>query len=242
MADELNLVSDDQRLSGLTGVRSGTAFFQRWVDALTDSSLDGASRLPNWSRRHVVAHVAYNAQALARLVDWAKTGVENPMYASAQARNDEIMQGALLPAGQLRELHLVSLTDLDQAWRATPAEVWQRKVRTGRGNTIALSETLWMRTREVWLHAVDLNNGAEMGEIPREVLRRLLGEITARWRESGVGRDIAMEITDDEGTSLCAVENEQPVRGTLAAVVGWASGRTTSALEAGSHVRNPPWI
>ena len=51
---------------------------------------------PGWSRRHVVAHVGYNARALTRLVEWAKTGIETPMYASADqsGRRDRLRRHA----------------------------------------------------------------------------------------------------------------------------------------------------
>lgn len=86
----------------LTWARRGYAFFARALDALTDAELDAPSLLPGWSRRHVVAHVGYNARALGRLVEWARTGVETPMYPSPQHRDAEIQTGATLPAHALR--------------------------------------------------------------------------------------------------------------------------------------------
>lgn len=87
----MNSVDHDLRL-----VREGTDYFSRRLDALTDADFDGPSLLPGWDRRHVVAHVGYNADALTRLVTWAGTGTETPMYASQQARDDEIDAGATM--------------------------------------------------------------------------------------------------------------------------------------------------
>lgn len=72
----------------------GTAAFEAAVHWLTDSGLTMPSYLPGWSRAHVVAHVARNADALVNLLTWARTGVETPMYASGDQRAREIEEGA----------------------------------------------------------------------------------------------------------------------------------------------------
>src|SRR3954447_4566989 len=46
------------------------------MEQLTDDDLRKPSRLPGWTRAHVVAHLARNADALINLCTWARTGVE----------------------------------------------------------------------------------------------------------------------------------------------------------------------
>lgn len=53
--------------------RLGTDLFTR-AAPLDDAGLDAPSTLPGWSRKHLVAHVAANADALGNLVHWAATG------------------------------------------------------------------------------------------------------------------------------------------------------------------------
>ena len=105
MVARQDLTTDEDLKAQLLLVRRGTAFWSRKVNELTDDELDGPSLLPGWSRRHVLAHVGYNARALTRLVQWANTGVETPMYSSPQARNQEIAYGATLPSRALRHLN-----------------------------------------------------------------------------------------------------------------------------------------
>lgn len=51
-------------------------------------------------------HLHFNAEALRRLVAWARTGEPTPMYTSARHRAFEIEAGAVLPAAQPRaEVH-----------------------------------------------------------------------------------------------------------------------------------------
>ncbi len=71
-----------------------TATFLGTVDTLTDDEFTAPTALPGWTRAHVVAHVHFNALALRRLVSWARTGEETPMYASPSQRAEEIDRGA----------------------------------------------------------------------------------------------------------------------------------------------------
>ncbi|MGH3331970.1 MAG: maleylpyruvate isomerase N-terminal domain-containing protein, partial [Nocardioidaceae bacterium] len=69
--------------TALAWAADGQARFERTVAEYSD--LRGPSRLPDWTRGHVVTHVARNAEGLVRLLAWARTGIETPMYPSIQA-------------------------------------------------------------------------------------------------------------------------------------------------------------
>src|SRR5690606_37927968 len=66
----------------LEWARRGTAYFARVLSQTSDAELRRPSALPGWSKAALVAHVGYNARALTRLCEWARTGVRNPMYSS----------------------------------------------------------------------------------------------------------------------------------------------------------------
>jgi len=117
--------------------RRGTAYFAQRLAELTDDDLDGDSLLDEWTRKHVIAHVAYNAAALCRLMDWAATGLETPMYESPEQRSQEIKQGATLSAAALRNLFDHTVARLDEKWRHLPATAWDTDVRTAQGRTVA---------------------------------------------------------------------------------------------------------
>lgn len=246
MVARQDLTTDEDLEARLLVVRHGTAFWSRKVSELTEEELDGPSLLPGWTRRHLIAHVGYNARGLTRLVQWANTGVETPMYASREARDEEIAHGATLPAPALRHLDEQASASLDVAWRDTPEEAWHHEVRTAQGRTVPLTETVWMRIREVWLHAVDLDNGARFSDLPREVLTRLLGDITGAWAAAGTDPGLRIQVTDapelGELGAGAGKESGSLVRGDLAAVAQWASGRGGHRLEAGADVANPRWL
>jgi maleylpyruvate isomerase len=85
--------------TALVWAADGQARFERAVAECSKlrGALGGPSRLPGWTRGHVVCHVARNAEGLVRLLHWARTGIETPMYPSAEARVADIEAGAGRP-------------------------------------------------------------------------------------------------------------------------------------------------
>src|ERR1044072_8443012 len=110
-------------------VREATERLDLIVSGLDEHTSHQPSRLPGWSRAHVVTHLARNADALVNLLTWARTGVEHPMYASRADRDADIEEGADRLAQVLREdlraasdRFMFAATELPpQAWKATVA-------------------------------------------------------------------------------------------------------------------------
>ena len=227
--------SDHVLLAGLLQARRCTAFFARKLTELSAADLDGYSLLPGWTRRHLVAHVGYNARAVARLVEWAATGVETPMYPSVEVRNHEIDFGATLSPIALRNLFDHSAVHLNVEWRDLPADNWHHKVKTVQGRVVPAEETVWMRTREVWVHAVDLDNGATFKDIPEPVLARLLTDITGAWHARGTDKDLVVEVTGQPSALVfgdITAASPTVVTGALPAITQWATGRGTDGTMA----------
>jgi len=136
--------------------------------------------LPGWTRRHLVAHLAANADALGNLVSWAATGVETPMYASPEERAAGIARGAELSGGQLADWLRRSSAALGDAMAAlTPAQ-WETEIRTAQGRLVPATEIPWLRSREVFVHAVDLGAGVGFADLPGEFLAALIEDIAAK--------------------------------------------------------------
>ena len=240
MPARVDQAHDPAVVADLATARLGTAFFRRALNRVLDDDLDGVSLLPGWTRRHVVAHVGYNARALARLVDWAATGVETPMYDSPEARNEEIEFGATLPPEALRNLVEHSAIDLDVRWRDLASDRWSQIVRTAQGREVPAAETVWMRIREVWLHAVDLDSGARVGQIPADVQERLISDIHRAWVVRPAGRIPSLAATD-RSARWGPPDAASTVSGPLAALTAWATGRLpTAAAEVLRWSGGPP--
>lgn len=204
----------------------GTDYFLRMLDGVTDQEFPGPSLLPDWSRGHVVAHVAANARGLARLTEWALTGVEQQMYESREARNQEIEHHAALRPRELRELSHSDALGLIEKWRAVPEQTWAAEVSPTPGRPRPASAIVWMRTREVWLHAVDLNAGARFADFPTEFVDLLLAEITATWRGRQGGEGVVLAPDDRaSGMAVGAEDGAAVLHGPASALLQWATGR-----------------
>ena len=231
--------------------RRGTAYFSRKLGELRDDEFDAPSLLPGWTRRHLIAHVGYNARAIVRLTEWAETGIEHAMYESAEARWREIEYGATLSPVALRNLSAHAAVHLNVQWRDLADEAWQAEIRTAQGRVVPASVTVWMRTREVWLHAVDLNNGGSYSHFPAELIDHLLADVLSNWR----GRQKTEEIPNfvlspsdrDTARSVGDADAEDAIvlHGSAVALARWATGRGSTGVTAvdGADVPVAPrWI
>jgi len=193
------------------------------LDRLTDAELGEPSALPGWTRRHLLAHIASNAEALGRLVSWAHTGVENRMYASPEQRAVDIEMGARRP--DLRAWVRDSAEMLTRALGDLPAQAWDAKVVTAQGRTVPAREIPWMRQRETHIHAVDLRAGTTFADLPPEFLMALLDDVT-RWRTARPGPALTI-VTPETTHELPGEGPPARVELPLATAAAWLTGRHT---------------
>lgn len=160
----------------LQWARRGTAYFARSLNELADGELDAPSRLPGWSRRHVVAHVGYQARGLARLVEAARNGAAEETLPEPGTGFEDIQFAATLPAHALRHLFKHSEVHLNVEWRDLTEAGWSASVRSLSGETVAIATTPWLRAREIWMRALELDNGGSPADFPRDLLQALRDE------------------------------------------------------------------
>jgi maleylpyruvate isomerase len=218
--------------------RRGTAYFARKLNELRDDELDAPSLLPGWTRRHLVAHVGYNARALTHLTEWARTGVETPMYRDPEQRAREIARGVTLPTRALRHLFDHSAVHLNVEWRDLSSDQWGAQVRTAQGRTVPVSETAWMRAKEVWIHAVDLDNDGSFLDFPSAFVDLVLDDVLAAWTRRSEVADLAVVPTDrpgapDAGRRVYGAGSVE-VSGRAADLARWLTGRGARRLSAPS--------
>ena len=223
-------------------VRAGTAHFRASLDALSDEQLREPSALPDWTRAHVVAHVARNAEALVRLATWARTGVETPMYATPEQRADDIEQSATYSADTLRAEFVTTADGLAAAFQGLTDDQWSATVRSALGREIPAAEVPWMRVREVWLHAVDLDAGARVEDLPAEAVDVLIEDVVTVLSGKNGCPDVLLAPSDRSGTWRLGSDTADLPRVSASATViaGWLTGRVApGALPAPAL---PRWI
>jgi maleylpyruvate isomerase len=226
-------------------MRDGEALVAAAVARLADDDLRAPSRLPDWSRAHVVGHLARNAEALARLAAWARTGVETPMYRDREQRAADIEASAGAPADVLRRELASTAEQLDKALDALDAQQWQAEVRSALGRPIPAAEIPWMRVREVWLHAVDLDAGAQVTDLPAAVVDALLDDVTGTLGARDGGLAARLEPLDRDRVWTLGSGGELVVRGTAADLLGWLTGRGDGAglaADGGALPAAPRWL
>ena len=208
------------------------------VQELTDDELRQPSALPGWTRAHVVAHLARNADALVNLCTWARTGVEMPMYPSREVRDADIERTAAQPADVLRTDLRDAAARLAELAAVLPDDAWNRPIRTMQGRRIAAREIPWMRVKELWVHGVDLDAGLSFADIPTEVLPPLIDDVLAVFAARDQMPDVTLVATDLDrswGSGTARVE------GPVAALAAWLTRSRTDGLT-GDVPALPAWL
>ncbi|TQF03118.1 maleylpyruvate isomerase family mycothiol-dependent enzyme [Kitasatospora acidiphila] len=150
------LAPADLAAATLRDVAESTERLLRTVVELTPEAVAEPSGLPGWTRGHVLAHIARNADSLVNLLETARTGVEIPQYASESAREEAIQQGAPRPpAEQLADLE-ASAERLAQAAAALSPEHWAVQLKHRLGYVFPAYEVPAKRLGELEYHHVDL--------------------------------------------------------------------------------------
>lgn len=134
------------------------------MGTMDDGTVAEPSRLPGWSRGHVLAHLSRNADALANVLQG------RPMYANSETRDADIERDAPRPlAAQLADLRTSGAAFLAAAGTTVD---WSRTVTMRNGVTDSASRVPFRRWIEVELHHVDLGVGYELEDLPDEFVTR----------------------------------------------------------------------
>lgn len=140
-----------------------------------------ASRLPDWTVGHVLAHLVGNAQACTRVIIAAAGGAVSAMYPDGvEGRRADIEAGATLSPERLVMEVRRSIWALESAWAACSAEGWRGRARAFSGE-FAVAEVPLRRWREVEVHHTDLGLGHEPEQWNPDYVKRDLVIFEAMW-------------------------------------------------------------
>jgi maleylpyruvate isomerase len=230
------------RQETLAWFRAGEQHFATTLDALTDADLAAPSLLSGWSRQTVIAHVARNADGLVNLLNWARTGVETPMYPSVEARAAGIETTAEQSPADLRADYAAASARLTAAFAELPDQAWAAPIRTAQGRPVTAEEVPWMRCRENWVHTVDLACGPDFDRVPADVLAALIDDVLAMWSRRGTAPDLALVATD--AGRRWGDQAAVTVTGPLPALTAWLTGRngTDDLAVDGPVPELPTWL
>ncbi|MFD9445821.1 maleylpyruvate isomerase family mycothiol-dependent enzyme [Streptomyces sp. NPDC060006] len=207
----------------LASVRDATDRLLTAVATLDNAAVTQPSRLPGWSRGHVLAHLARNADALLNVLEG------RPMYSSGEARDADIERDAPRPL----ETQLADLRDSAARFQeagSAPAD-WSRTVELRNGVTDSAARVPFRRWIEVELHRVDLGIGYELEDLPEDFVQREVAFLTDRF--AGHPGVPSTRVTD--GTRAWSTGRDSgggteiTVTGPAPALLGWLAGRRDGA-------------
>jgi maleylpyruvate isomerase len=208
------------------------------LDRLADDDLREPSGLPDWSRAHVVAHLARNADALVNLLTWARTGVETPMYPSRAVRDAGIETTAAQLPSELRADYAAACARLAVAIETLPASAWTAEVRSGQGRAIPATVVPWMRAKEAWVHGVDLRAGLAFADLPVDFCTALVDDVLGLFAARDQPLDVTVVATDADRTWG---SGGATVQGPVAAIAAWLTRSDASGLS-GEVPPPPAWL
>jgi maleylpyruvate isomerase len=171
--------------AALWAARDATERVSVVVADLTDDDARGASRLPGWSRGHVLTHLARNADGNRNMVEGAIAHDVRDMYpGGADGREAAIDAGADRAASELVADFVDASAALDDAFGRMPDDAWDRLGVTLAFGPVEMRKVVWSRRRELLVHLVDLDLGVSPADLPDDYLA---GD--AEWLRANRGRD-----------------------------------------------------
>lgn len=200
---------------------------------MTEAQLHEPSLCDGWTRAHVLAHVARNADGLQHLVQWATSGREHPAYSSPEQRDQDIEQGARQPLPRLRADVVAASNAFRSRVETLRARTDLSMVRVASGRPTPGDQVPWMRLREVTYHHVDLDLGYTFADVPPEVVRA--GIVEAVERVSAGAPPLTLVGTDNRRWHIHGGGNE--VHGHPADLLFWLARGVEQGLT--SHHRLP---
>jgi maleylpyruvate isomerase len=164
---------------------------------MADSDLRAPSLLPGWTRGHVLAHLARGADAMRNLLVGARSGQVRPAYASAQARQADIDQGAAMTAKDLTADLADSAMALRTVARQLPDEAWQVRLQILDSVPFPAAQILTRRLVELELHHCDLGAGYGPADWPAAFAALELAEPMRSQRQDRLGYPPSAAATGD---------------------------------------------
>jgi maleylpyruvate isomerase len=212
-----------------TAIDAATARLLDTVDQLEDDDWPGATECAGWSRAHVLAHLALNAEALAGALRGLLDEQPTLMYASDTARDADIETLAAQPADAIRDRLRSSAGTFAAVMVGLPGLAPDATFERTPGGRLMLAHTVpLLRLREVEIHHADLRAGYGHADWPRETAIRFFEHDVGRYD----GPPVSAQATDlDRAYALGSPAADDPVvSGPVSALAWWLTGRNPGGL------------
>jgi maleylpyruvate isomerase len=232
--------------NSLAWAGDGAAHLRGLMTRMGEEAFAAPSALPGWSRAHLLTHVARSADALINLLTWARTGIRTPAYSGREQRDADIEAGARRTPAEIRTDVIESSDRLAHAARSMPKAAWSARVEYPAGREFPASDIPWLRAREVWIHAVDLDVGASFADMPAPMVVELLSDATAMMRKRPDCPSLRLFAPDGTTWSVGDPATATTVTGPAPELAAWLLGRSIGRdlrTPDGTKLPTPPrWL
>jgi maleylpyruvate isomerase len=230
----------------LEQIATATEDLVRTAARFSDADVRAPSLLPDWSRGHVLTHLARNADGGRRLLRWARTGTEMAEYPSLDARAEQIEAGAGRSAAELLADVRDSAAAFESEYRKMPHEAWSRIVRWTRGQQRPAARAADSRLCEVLVHHADLDAGYAPAQWPADFVRTMLGQVVASFSARDDAPAMQLYATDTDARYEIGGARPAPIiRGPQNSLLAWLMGRSGGGdltVHGASALPEPPFL
>ncbi|WBO68579.1 maleylpyruvate isomerase family mycothiol-dependent enzyme [Streptomyces camelliae] len=230
----------------LEQIDAATEHLLQTAARFTDADVRAPSLLPNWSRGHVLTHLARNADGGRRLLSWARTGVETAEYPSLAAREEEIERGAGRSAAALVADLRDSAARFAAEYRRMTSVAWSRTVRWTRGQERPAARAADSRLSEVLVHHADLDAGYTAAQWPAVFVHDMLGRVVTAFGVRDNTPAMRLHATDtDTWYGIGGAQPAPVIHGTESSLLSWLMGRspgTDLTAQDRTSLPEPPFL
>lgn len=231
-------------ITSVNEVANAEALVAKFVSDLSNEEVAADSLLPNWSRGHVLSHLANNARGLSNLIEWALTGVKKDMYISVEQRGIDIDEGAKRPGNEIvadfLEQSKIFAVNLE---RLMAGPILGEEVVLGNGAHVHPFEMTTLRERELLVHLVDLGLDYKANEWTLDWSIKTLKSVSSGKRKEPV--KFRLLIAGDH-TWTMDQNGMVDIFGTPQSLAAWLMGREPDdklVTSDGSPLGKPPlWL
>jgi maleylpyruvate isomerase len=231
-------------ITSVVEVAGAEALVAQYVENLSNDEVAADSLLPNWSRGHVLSHLANNARGLSNLIEWALTGIQKDMYVSVEQRGIDIENDAKRPGNEIiadfLEQSRVFEANLN---RLLTGPILSEEIVLGNGSHVHPHEMTTLRERELLVHLVDLDLGYKANDWTLDWSIKTLKSVSAGKRKESV--KFRLLIAGDH-TWTMDQNGMTDIFGTPQGLAAWLMGREPDdklVTSDGSPLGKPPlWL
>jgi len=212
-------------MTTVTTLSAATERLLTTAASLSDDAWAAPSLCAGWSRAHVLAHLALNAEGLGGILRGIRDGVPRTMYVSEERRDGDIddLVATAGPAAILDRLRSAVAGLAEVVDVATVLPEGTTFERTPGGRQMSANNVPFLRLREVEIHHADLGAGYTASDWPPTTA---LSFVTASSRQyRGTGFHAVATDEPARWTFGTPADGAATVSGPVGPLAWWATGR-----------------